>query len=71
MVEWQDTTKSSNIARVGYDPETHEMTVEFRSGGTYAYSGVDSVTAGDLAAASSPGSYFQRHVRGKYPVTKR
>lgn len=70
MMEWNDTANSSNIARVGYDPETQEMQIEFRSGGSYAYSGVSSPTAADLAASQSPGSYFQRWIRNKYSVRK-
>ncbi len=70
MLEWLAVGPSSNIARVGHDSETQQLTVEFKSGGSYSYSGVDAVTAADLAAASSPGEYFHRHVRGKYPSTK-
>jgi hypothetical protein len=28
---------SSNIAAIGYDPETQTLAIEFRSGGTYEY----------------------------------
>lgn len=70
MIEWQTTAHSSNVARVGYDPETQEMVVEFVNGGSYAYAGVDRGTATDLASDSSPGSFFARHVRNKYPTRR-
>ena len=66
MLEWTPTPQSSNIARVGYDTETQELVVEFKSGGTYAYDGVSANTAADLASDPSPGGYFSRHVRNRY-----
>lgn len=32
---------STNVAAVGYDPPTHTLRVQFRSGGTYDYYGVN------------------------------
>lgn len=59
--------RSSNIASVGHDPETMELHVTFHSGQTYVYSGVDAAAAQDLTTNPSPGSYFARWVKGKYP----
>ena len=69
MIEWVATPQSSNIRRVGYDDDTQDLTVEF-AGGSYVYSGVSKQTAADLAADSSPGSYFARHVKNRYPTRK-
>ncbi len=32
---------STNVIAVGYDPRTRTLRVQFRSGGTYDYCGVD------------------------------
>lgn len=68
-IVWTATPQSSNVVRVGYDDETEEMTVEF-AGGSYVYSGVSAQTAGDFAGDSSPGGYFARHVKNRYPTRK-
>ena len=69
MIEWTATPQSSNIRRVGYDADTQDLTVEF-AGGSYVYSGVDKGTADVLAADPSPGSFFARHVKTRYPTRK-
>ncbi len=69
MIEWTPTPHSSNVKRVGYDDDTQELTVEF-AGGSYVYSEVSKQTATDLAADSSPGGFFARHVKNRYPTRK-
>jgi KTSC domain len=54
---------SSNLASVGYDPNTQILEVEFLHGGIYQYSGVPSSVYSGLLAASSHGSYFDQHVK--------
>lgn len=65
MIEYQ-TVNSTNIASVGYDHDTREMTITFKRGGTYTYSSVDESTYQELVAASSPGQYFARQIEGQY-----
>lgn len=60
------SVSSSNIAAVGYDADTQTLAVEFRSGGTYEFYDVPEAVYQGLLSASSPGSYFQNEVRGRY-----
>lgn len=66
---WQ-TPHSSNIAEIHYDSETREMTVTFKSGGSYVVSGVSPTDASDLANHTSPGSHYNQHFRGRYQTRK-
>lgn len=61
---------SSNIAMVGYDSETLEMHIQFRSGHVYAYYGVPEDVYHNLINASSVGSFFHYNVRGRYGDTR-
>lgn len=70
MIEWSETLRSSNIARVGYDPDAQATIVEFKSGARYAYDGMSREEALALAGDSSPGGYFARHVRNRYKTRK-
>jgi KTSC domain-containing protein len=69
-MQWTDTPNSSNVARVGFDPDTQDGTVEFRSGGTYLIPGAGEAVMADMAADPSPGGYYHRHIRNRYPVRK-
>lgn len=69
-IERWPTPHSSNVSEVEYDPETREMRVTFKSGGTYAISGVESTTASDMANDPSPGSFYNRHIRNRYTTRK-
>lgn len=57
---------SSNIAAIGYDPETQTLAIEFRSGGTYEYYDVPEQVFQGLRSAASHGQYFQNNIRGRY-----
>jgi hypothetical protein len=62
---------SSNLASVGYDPNTRTLEVQFHSGGIYQYSGVPQPVYADLMAASSHGRFFDRYVKkARYPYRK-
>lgn len=54
---------SSNLASVGYDPNTRMLEIEFHSGGIYQYSNVPAYVYSSLMSASSHGSYFDAHVK--------
>jgi len=62
MVDMTPVT-SSNIAAIGYDGETEELTIEFVSGDTYVYDGIDPETYRALMAAPSKGAFFYAHIR--------
>lgn len=62
---------SSNLASVGYDPETKTLEIEFLNGGLYQYFNVSESIYNGLMAASSHGSYFDQHVKkGGYNYKK-
>jgi hypothetical protein len=56
--------QSSNLAAVGYDAASQELTIEFQNGQTYIYDGVDEATYRALMSAPSLGSFFYRNIRG-------
>lgn len=62
--------KSSNLDQITYDQETKLMTIVFKSGGAWEYSGVPNEVYLGLQHAPSPGSYFFRHVRGRFQETE-
>lgn len=61
---------SSNIRSALYDPDTLTLTVGFKSGGTYAYSGVSVDKAQAFADADSHGSFLHSQIKGQHTFTK-
>lgn len=59
--------ESSSIRSVGYDPRTMTLEVEFDSGGIYQYSEVPESVYTGLIGATSKGSYFNEHIKDRYP----
>jgi hypothetical protein len=57
--------ESSNVAAVGYDPQTKEMAVRFKSGSTYVYSGVSPEEHEALLSADSVGRHFNAQFRSR------
>jgi KTSC domain len=57
---------SSVIAGVAYDPRSHTLEVEFRTGRVYDYFGVPKSEYRALLNAPSLGSYFNRKIRNRY-----
>lgn len=53
---------SSSIRRAGWD-EPDVLYVEFASGGTYRYQGVQRETFDAFVAARSPGQFFHGSIR--------
>ncbi len=60
--------RSTVIAAIGYDPETAELEIQFRSGDVYRYYAVPPSVHAALIEADSPGAYFNKHVSDKYPT---
>lgn len=54
---------SSNIAAVGYDPETQTLEVEFLNGGVYQYFNVPREVYDNLLSSGSMGAYFQNNIK--------
>jgi lysyl-tRNA synthetase class 2 len=61
---------SGVIRDSSYDADRHELTVRFSSGRAYVYSLVPAAIAAALAGAPSKGSYFNLHVRDRFPFRK-
>ena len=57
---------STVIRRFDYAPGRRELTVEFVSGRRYLYLDVPPEEAEEFRAASSKGTYFNRHIRDNY-----
>ncbi|MBK5219311.1 MAG: KTSC domain-containing protein [Thermoleophilia bacterium] len=58
--------RSSNIASVGYDPDSAILEIEFNDGGVYQYSQVSERHFRGLMTSGSVGGYFHRHIKGSY-----
>jgi hypothetical protein len=58
------SVNSSAIRAIGYDGYT--LTVEFHSGRVYDHPGVPYSVYVGLLQADSIGTYYNRHIRGKY-----
>lgn len=58
---------SSNVASVGYEPETKTLLVTWKSGKTSAYSGVDAALASDVRNSWSVGEALNSMVKGVFP----
>lgn len=60
-----DQLISSNLDSCAYDPETSELDVTFKSGGTWTYRNVNQQEYEGLLTAPSAGKYFHNIIRGK------
>ena len=60
---------SSSIQSVGYDEQAREMHVQFKSGKTYVYKGVEPHTYRNMLRAPSIGKFHAQHVKDTYPFT--
>jgi hypothetical protein len=62
---------STNLDIVGYDRESKTLYVEFQSGPeVYGYADVEESTYNLLVGAPSVGSFYAKHISGKYTSTK-
>lgn len=57
---------STAISRVGYDPETRRMKIQFAQGETYDFCRVPESIFNGLLKAASKGAYYNMHIRDKY-----
>jgi hypothetical protein len=61
---------SSNIAEIGYDPDTETLEVMFHHGGVYQYYNVPAFMYERLMQAGSVGIFFNSEIKGHYPETR-
>ena len=62
---WARVT-SSNLKRVSYNSQSHEMLIQFQSGAVYQYWDVPDNVSRGLVQADSPGKYFNGNIRDRY-----
>ena len=62
--------ESSNVAAIGHDSDADELHVQFRSGATHVYGGVDAEKHQELLDAPSIGSHLSRVIRINHPSRK-
>lgn len=60
---------SSNLLGGEYDDETQTLTVEFRDGRTYEGRVPQGIAEG-LKKSQSPGTYYYRQIRFRYPMVE-
>jgi len=66
----RQAVESSNLASVGYNPESKILEVEFKHGGIYQYKGVPKDEYDALMNAESHGKYFAANIRNDYDFIK-
>ena len=59
--------QSSCLAAAGYDSQRHVLTIRFLNDGLYDYLDVPAATVQGLFDAESHGTYFNDHIRDRYP----
>ncbi|WP_211284420.1 KTSC domain-containing protein, partial [Amycolatopsis azurea] len=66
----RQSVTSTNIASIGYDPQTRTLEIEFHNGRVYQYSGVSEATATALLNAASHGQHFNLYVKDRYTTRR-
>lgn len=62
---------STHIAQVDFDSDTDTLSVTFQDGRTYDYLNVPAAVYRQFAEAPSAGTFFNRHVKQRYPAEER
>lgn len=57
---------SSNVQAIGYDPDTQQFHVAWKSGKTSVYTQVDPAAANDVMTAPSIGQAINATLKGRY-----
>ena len=61
---------SSNVASVGYEPNTLTLEVEFKNGTLYQYFDVPETVYQELMRASSVGQFMHANIKNNYRYAK-
>lgn len=70
MMTYHEVTDSTNIRKIGYNPDGPTLRVFFVSGGVYDYDGVPERVFQEFLNSPSKGRYFLAHVKGRYQTHK-
>jgi len=66
MIQWTSVS-STAIRKVGYDPSTNRMYIDFEdSDPYYTYCGVPQHVFQQFISASSVGRYYHQHIKDQY-----
>ena len=57
---------SSSIERIGYDPNSSTLRIEFKSNRTYDYFNVPEIVFNKLKSATSVGGYHAKNIKNSY-----
>lgn len=63
-------TNSSNVDAIGYDADTNELHVKFRSGGHYIYSAVPPEIFDEAKSSDSIGRFMSKRIKGAFEARK-
>lgn len=66
----RQAVSSSNVASVGYDPNSLTLEVEFHDGNVYQYFDVPQHLADGLIGAASVGSFLNQNIKGSFRYIK-
>lgn len=58
--------RSSWLVSATYDPESQDLTLTTTDGNEYTLSGVPPQIVAEFRNASSPGSFFAKHLKGRF-----
>lgn len=61
---------SSNLAAIGYDPDTETLEVEFLNATIYEHKNVPQMVYEELMNSSSHGTYYNRTIKNVYPHSR-
>ena len=61
---------SSNVADIGYEPDTQVLEVGFLNGGVYQYFGVPPDVHEEFISAGSKGIFLNQRIKPFYAVTR-
>ena len=62
----------SHVVRTfAYRPDESRLDIVFTTGRRYSYHGVPAQTVEAMRHAFAKGHFFNRHIRGRYPFTRR
>ncbi|VIO69546.1 hypothetical protein CI1B_27520 [Bradyrhizobium ivorense] len=62
----RDQVTSSNVAEIGYDPDSRILEVLFKTGSVYQYFEVPQQIYEELMRASSVGGFMNANLKGRY-----
>jgi KTSC domain len=66
----RDPVASSNVASVGYDPDSETLEVEFTNGSIYQYFNVPNHLHEQFMMAPSKGQFLNAYIINAYPYSR-